>query len=547
MSDPTAPDGDDASGDLWLVGAAGIIALPAALVAAMVAWGIRRGRLSPVACALTGAAATAGVVALGGGGWYADGLVAVLQGGTGQGWDPAAFGLTPLAISVGVLAGPVLDWAYDFWWPDPNAHAKRAKRTLSAARRRARRAPTPPPIPGRITLGRHLAGEHPDLVVRHHHQRVVALPTSWLDQHLLVAGATGTGKTVTILIIAMLALQAGFRVILVDGKPSPAVAAELEQLAAREGIAFNTTTRAAIDAWRGSPDDLLDRLLATQDFTEPYWQAATATVLRLALHAPDRPTPNSWDQLLPLLDKTALLKAWRGHPAEIDLLTNLTAADIASIAFRYHGIAHTLGGALDGTWTWDDADLAYVAVGEPGRSAQARAVAGWLIEDLMSWAAGRRRDHRPTLILFDEFSRVAAYAPAAVDCVERSREHGVGIALIVQDWTGLGPDDLTRRRLAGAVRTIITHRLADPEAIANLAGTHTTTEDTIQLGNDGPTGRGSRRATEQYKVHPQLIRELRVGEIVVIADGHACLAAVPPPSRQAVTPGRHTNGAETPS
>ena len=59
MSDPTAPDGDDASGDLWLVGAAGIIALPAALVAAMVAWGIRRGRLSRLACALTGAAATA--------------------------------------------------------------------------------------------------------------------------------------------------------------------------------------------------------------------------------------------------------------------------------------------------------------------------------------------------------------------------------------------------------------------------------------------------------------------------------------------------------
>src|SRR5690606_8145956 len=45
----------------------------------------------------------------------------------------------------------------------------------------------------------------------------------------------------------------------------------------------------------------------------------------------------------------------------------------------------------------------------------------------------------------------------------------------------------------------------------------------------GPTGRGSRRATEQYKIHPQLIRELRIGEVAVIADGHACLAAVPPP------------------
>ena len=80
MSDPTAPDGDDASGDLWLVGAAGIIALPAALVAAMVAWGIRRGRLSPFAAPLPGPPPTPAVSGRGGGGCYAAGSVARLHG-----------------------------------------------------------------------------------------------------------------------------------------------------------------------------------------------------------------------------------------------------------------------------------------------------------------------------------------------------------------------------------------------------------------------------------------------------------------------------------
>lgn len=75
----------------------------------------------------------------------------------------------------------------------------------------------------------------------------------------------------------------------------------------------------------------------------------------------------------------------------------------------------------------------------------------------------------------------------------RSSAPSIPSSLIVQDWTGLGPDDLTRRRLAGAVRTIITHRLADPEAIANLAGTHTTTEVCAERYKIDPATRAARR------------------------------------------------------
>lgn len=212
----------------------------------------------------------------------------------------------------------------------------------------------------------------------------------------------------------------------------------------------------------------------------------------------------------------------------MELIRQLSAQDVAGVRLRYEGIRAAVGGLLDGKSTYDDARLVYVDLGDPGNTMQGVVAAGWVIEDLVHWATVRRDRTSPVLVIIDEFSRVADRAPAAVGLVERVRETGAGVWLVVQDVTGLGLPEV-RSRILGAVRQVIVHRLADPEVVASLAGTEPVDEVTTQLTGIEPTGLGSGRLGEQFRAHPQTIRELPRGECLYISDGRAVRVAVIPP------------------
>ena len=54
--------------------------------------------------------------------------------------------------------------------------------------------------------------------------------------------------------------------------------------------------------WRGSPVQVASRLLAVEQFTEPFYQRVASAGLRLALTAPDMPPVDGSDELLRRLD-----------------------------------------------------------------------------------------------------------------------------------------------------------------------------------------------------------------------------------------------------
>ena len=81
-----------------------------------------------------------------------------------------------------------------------------------------------------------------------------------------------------------------------------------------------------------------------------------------------------------------------------------------------------------------------------------------------------------------------------------------------------------RDQVLGIVGLKIAHRQDVPnsaQTISQLAGTITAWEETEQLGGryfgGHPTGRGTRRQVERFRVHPNEVKTLRTGDAVLIS------------------------------
>src|SRR3954454_16752143 len=138
-----------------------------------------------------------------------------------------------------------------------------------------------------------------------------------------------------------------------------------------------------------------------------------------------------------------------------EVLRQFPDREIFGVRSRYEGISWAIGSALDGDWSYEDVQAAYVPVGRPENRNQAAEVGAFLLEDLLHWAMARKDPSRRALVIVDEFSKLSNRPDAAVDLVERVRASGVGVVLVGQTWASLGPDDAVRHRLAGTVGTVV--------------------------------------------------------------------------------------------
>ena len=172
---------------------------------------------------------------------------------------------------------------------------------------------------------------------------VVYYPPEVLGRHLVVVGGTGSGKTETLLRLAYgAAAQLGWQVLYVDAKGDPAnvgrFVASMRHAGARRIEVFPD---APYDGWRGEPLAVLNRLMAVEDFSEPYYRAITKLMLVEAVKHPIGAPRSSTD----LIDR---LQA-RGHGKEGQ----------GGVA-RYRSFFEVLDGKLDGNWAFEDVDAAYV-------------------------------------------------------------------------------------------------------------------------------------------------------------------------------------------
>jgi hypothetical protein len=365
--------------------------------------------------------------------------------------------------------------------------------------------------------------------------RFVIPPGQLRGKAMAVVGAPGAGKTVTLLRLAYLAGLLGRKVCFVDCKgtdptlvPALITAYRLGNPTARVGCWPQT----AMDMWRGSPVQVASRLLAVEQFTEPFYQRVASAGLRLALTAPDMPPVEGSDELLRRLDVDELAALWEGRPLQLKDIEAI-GDHLPGARLRYADFFAALAGAFDrGHWSYEDVDLAVLTVPTLLSKAEADAAMRVVLEDYGHYATGRKpREGEDALLVLDEFSALASGVDSAINLAERVRDVGVQVVVAAQSVEGLGDHRQAPRLLASCAGGIVVHQCPDPERLLALAGEVRVLEHNWELDHYGPRGFAKARMGERPRIDPEQVRQAQPGEAWVIQAGQSIhLRVLPPPA-----------------
>jgi conjugal transfer pilus assembly protein TraD len=391
----------------------------------------------------------------------------------------------------------------------------------------------------------------------------VALADRQLESHTVIVGASGSGKSTTLLRILTDQIRGGKGVVAIDLKGSPAFADQLAQAAQQAGRQFRLWTPDGSATWNplayGNATELKDKLISTEWFSEIHYQRAAERYLQSALQVlkaargPLRP-PTLHD-VVAAMEPSRLEGLLRAVPPELanrvhDYLGSLTGDQLSAIrglatrlaiiteshTGQYLGGPDAASGSADPRGRTDSIDLRAALRGEQvvvfslnsssyGKlAAQLGALA---IQDVITVAGERLSNpdlRHPASVAVDEFSALER-GDHVLGLNARCREAGIGALVSAQE-----PTDFERaargllNQIFGSTAVKIIHRLDVPssaEMIAQLAGTETVWEQSHQIEHrpllgDRQTGRSVAREVERFLVHPNVIKSLATGRAVVI-------------------------------
>jgi hypothetical protein len=441
------------------------------------------------------------------------------------------------------------------------ASTPRTRRVFGSFGARRRRAPTPVGAldPGGLSgmvdgerglvLARRLAGERalPSL------GRMVLLSPGALCRHVLVCGATGSGKTETLLRLAWTTAKCtDAPVFYLDGKGDRDTAARFCGLMADAGRRTHVFPTEPFDGWRGQPHEIQGRLLEIVDYARfgpaSWYRDIAKTTLGLVCAHPQGP-PRSSTETLKRLDLAGLRSA---HPRS-SAVGALSEAQVNQVRLRYEAFFGQTRGALNGQWAWEDTQAAYLLLDTLALREEAGGLARFLFEDFAHYFTSRKPRAQLCVLIVDEFSALAAGAGMA-GRIEQARGFNTALILAPQVVAGMG-DEVEAARILGSVQTVICHRVNTPEEIIALAGTRRVIEYSSHYAQGGATGEGSARIQHQYKVDPNHVRSLPPGVAFIISHGHAMKAHIqraptltqPLPESGAPSPSAPSSPAECPA
>lgn len=427
----------------------------------------------------------------------------------------------------------------------------------------AGRLAVPDTHPDGVVLGRKLAG---DLGWKRTRYGVLLVPKKVL--HWLILGGTGSGKSEVVwrIIEGRMREAAPPQIIYLNAKQPGATdrspSDRLESMADQYGLTFRRLSRGEQpwDPMRGTNERIHQRLMAAQEWSEPWYQTLSSVVLRLALEIAGRKgqTPDSLADLVHAMLTGAGLKSLA---KEDDLraraaLSMIDEADNSGTVTRLMDQAMQLDGwigpASAGGWSWEDADVIAVDLPSGTDHGSAKQLLRLMLTDLEGWITESRRPKRGNtfrelVLIIEEVGALdgdAVVGTRLVNLSERARSSLAQLAVIAQDTGGLGDERAQNALLTNC--TVVTGRQSVTgviDQLVGLAGTTVHAEASVSYTSGVDPVAGSMRAQHVYKVDPNLIRNLGVGEIVVIDRGHWAHVAVAmnkrgfePPGRPAIEP-----------
>jgi hypothetical protein len=377
----------------------------------------------------------------------------------------------------------------------------------------------------------------------------VVLTDRQLSAHGLIVGASGAGKSTTLLRILCDQVARGRSVVAIDMKGSPAFAGQLADAAAAAGRPFRLWTLDGPDCWNplshGNATELKDKLIATEKFTEPHYQRAAERYVQTVMQVLERAHPERapvLDDVVGLMDPRRLGRLLRDSDGPFaervqDYVASLGHDQLSAVrglGTRLAIVAESQAGPFLRDPGPDTIDLRRALAGpevvlfslNASKYGRLAAQVGTLaVQDLVT-AAGHRLSEpaaAQAMIGIDEFSALESDNVLAL--LARGRESRVPVLLATQELADLDRAGRGfRDQVAGVTAVKIAHRQDVPGSarmIAAMAGTEEVWEHSAQtvrhpLLGHYDSGRGTRRLAERFVIDPNEIQTLRTGEAVVI-------------------------------
>jgi hypothetical protein len=484
-----------------------------------------------------------------------------------HGWHPDALAVArmfvlvcPVAVPAGLFAASAL-WAWRSYAVSAGIGGRMAsapvsfdnrqwKRQVAAATGRTAAPGSVPLLTGRDRIP--VGGTIRAVACRW--QPVFTLPAAACARHMVIVGATGSGKT-----NLMIRLWAGWFTAALDawlaGTGNRPLLIVLDCKGGRDARRKADRTRrllygagarhvalwpdqARVSVWDLPPDDLvvlLYQMIETGTGNAAYYADILHAVTALAVTAPPGP-PGSAAAFLDRLDEHWLLAAWDDgqHPAEAARV-RAAARHIGDIQLRYTTLLGRLGRAFDGPGTLADADAWYFILEGTREPSVAEAQALAITELAARAATDPHGPQRAILLAADDYSAVSRRVTLS-NLYERGRSLGIGVQVSAQTWQGLGADDDERYRIAAtADGGLWVMHTPYPEPLAELAGTRRVLETAHKLIGTAWGDEGSTRLQHTWTADPNLIRRLRTGQACYITHGTATFVQVARPRPSPLT------------
>jgi len=374
-------------------------------------------------------------------------------------------------------------------------------------------------------------------------------------RHSLLMGATGSGKTTTLMTAAHAYLRAGTGLVVIDAKGNTEIAETLRPLALLAGRPFfHFNLDGESHKWNplayGTPSERADKLIAAEEWTEPHYKRLYQRYLLMVFLAIDaRQEIADVGKVARLChpDRLAVYAREIADPQAIEKidgyladLTDREKRDLAGLRNRIALLADSEHGHL---LTPDYADPAshidmvsaihtgavvVFSINSSRYPETAKLLGAAVFQDLQSVAGimeALPELQHPTGVLVDEFG--AFGADHIVGLFQRARSVRMSLMLATQELADLRRIDPTfQDQVLGNVEVVIAHRQNVPESaelVAEFAGTREVWIHTFQtdqtLGHAGdllPAERGTKRRGHEFHVAPDTIKQLEVGHAVVV-------------------------------
>jgi TraM recognition site of TraD and TraG/Type IV secretory system Conjugative DNA transfer len=325
-------------------------------------------------------------------------------------------------------------------------------------------------------------------------------------RHLLLIGATGAGKTTSMLWSLFRHLEGGCAAIVIDPKGDPELIRRCRREADWRQRAFYCFSLDRPEhhwnplAW-GTPSEQADKLIAAEEWTEPHYKRLYQRYLLNLFTAIE-----ARDQVADLANTVELLKPDRlalfcrdiedeaTAKRLTDYLEDLTTderRDLAGLRNRLALLVESEHGELlqPAEDPIDDADLLLAirssavvvfSLNSSRYPETAKLLGAALFQDLKDVAGiieSQPEHRRPAAVAVDEFA--AFGTDSVLGVFQRARSAGISLLLATQELADLRRvDPAFQDQVLGNVETIIAHRQNVPESaelVAAIAGTRTVT------------------------------------------------------------------------